>query len=364
MELLQGRKKELQEYAPGIQSTEYTGVTVEAVERLEQTAAYHQEYSRTVEHLRLKEEQINWKVVKGLLEDPGYQGARGDAVELAWEYEKAMVEMGGTGTTDWNREQRALLLDKGKVPGAEGHHSKNVAAHPEEQGNPDNIIFYKSRQEHLQLGHGGDFRNDTDGEFIDREAILEDINQQRVAQNEISGILAAAMLGFGVGGGIAFLITLAENGLTRDSFLKALKEGIKTGTLSGAQAVVGYGISRAVLPAATEATENLLNSMGLGRFRWIADFCGAGIAGGVVIAVFQIAKFFKLKKEGYSTKEALAEVGKQAGISGVILMASVVAGGIFGRAATMVLSLGITVVSLLGTLFGFFGRRREEVYIT
>lgn len=340
MELLRDRKKELQEHAPGIQSMEYTGVTVDAVETLEQTTVYHQEYSGRAEYLRLKEEQINWKVVKGLLEDPGYQGARGDAVELAWEYEKAIVEMGGSGTTDWNADQMAALLDKGKVPGAEGHHSKNVAAHPEEQGNPDNIIFYKNRQEHLQLGHGGDFRNNTDGEFIDREAILEETNQQRVWQNEISGVLAAAMLGFGVGGSIAFLITLAENGLTRDSFLKALKEGIKTGTFAGARAVVGYGISRAVLPV-----------------------CGAGVAGGVVIAVFQMARFLKMKKEGYTTKEALVEVGKQAGISGLILMASLAVGGLLGQAAAMVLSLGITVVSLIRTLFGIFDRKREAVYL-
>ena len=39
-----------------------------------------------------------------------------------------------------------------KVRGAEGHHQKNVADHPEDQGDPDNIKFYKSRKEHLEKG--------------------------------------------------------------------------------------------------------------------------------------------------------------------------------------------------------------------
>ena len=54
------------------------------------------------------------------------------------------------------------IKETGKVRGAEGHHQKNVADHPEDQGDPDNIKFYKSRKEHLEKGHNGDFHNSSD----------------------------------------------------------------------------------------------------------------------------------------------------------------------------------------------------------
>lgn len=41
--------------------------------------------------------------------------------------------------------------------------------HPEQAGNPDNVEFVK-RTEHLQR-HGGDFRNSTEGQLVNRKAI-------------------------------------------------------------------------------------------------------------------------------------------------------------------------------------------------
>ena len=47
-----------------------------------------------------------------------------------------------------------------------GHHIKSVKGHPESAGNKNNIEFIKN-SEHLQM-HNGNFRNPTDGDFIDR----------------------------------------------------------------------------------------------------------------------------------------------------------------------------------------------------
>ncbi|PAM91406.1 hypothetical protein B4N84_28520, partial [Flavobacterium sp. IR1] len=108
---------------------------------------------------------------------------RNEGVGLAWKYERMEIEMGGTGSGDWSEAQRQEILVSGKARGAEGHHINSVKAHPDQQANPDNIEFVKSREEH-KLRHGGDFKNPTEGELIDRNERLEGINKERVFKNE------------------------------------------------------------------------------------------------------------------------------------------------------------------------------------
>ena len=106
------------------------------------------------------------------------------------------------------------IKETGKVRGAEGHHQKNVADHPEDQGDPDNIKFYKSRKEHLEKGHNGDFHNSSDAPKIDKDKMLKKTNSKRVFRNEIKGIGIAAAIGIGVGFTIGFAVSLAQTGVT------------------------------------------------------------------------------------------------------------------------------------------------------
>ena len=78
-----------------------------------------------------------------------------------------MVKKTGKGTRKWTKEQKAELLEKGKVKGFQGHHINNVKDHPELAGNPDNIEFL-TRKEHLDR-HGGNFRNETHGKLLNRK---------------------------------------------------------------------------------------------------------------------------------------------------------------------------------------------------
>lgn len=89
------------------------------------------------------------------------------AVSEAWASEAQMVRNTGKGTYNWNPEQIEELLGKGKVSGFEGHHINSVMSSPELAGNPNNIRFFTS-QEHLVIGHGGNFQNITFGELIER----------------------------------------------------------------------------------------------------------------------------------------------------------------------------------------------------
>ena len=109
------------------------------------TTQFNNQLNNYLSTLHAERERIANKVANGLASDPNYKGARNNGVKLAWDYEKADVEMGGKGSSDWNAEQRQEIKDTGKVRGTEGHHQKNVADHPEDQGNPDNIKFYKSK---------------------------------------------------------------------------------------------------------------------------------------------------------------------------------------------------------------------------
>jgi RHS repeat-associated protein len=95
------------------------------------------------------------------------EAARRAAVRNAWKEEKALVAETGEGTRAWTDAETKQLLEKGKVDGYHGHHINNVKDHPELAGNPDNIKFVKGGSEHL-AEHGGNYRNKTTGELIDR----------------------------------------------------------------------------------------------------------------------------------------------------------------------------------------------------
>lgn len=85
------------------------------------------------------------------------------AVREAWKRERELV-LAGKGTRDWDEEQQLEIIELGKVYDDEGfafagQHMKSVAAHPEHQGNPNNIQLL-SNSEHLDA-HKGKWQNPT-----------------------------------------------------------------------------------------------------------------------------------------------------------------------------------------------------------
>lgn len=112
------------------------------------------------------------KVRSRLKTDSSYTGDRNIAVKEAWKIEQADISMGGKGIArNWTKEESTIILSGKAVPGCDGHHEKNVAEHPEEQANPDNIGFY-NRKEHLKR-HNGNFKNPTDGKLINKGKKLQ-----------------------------------------------------------------------------------------------------------------------------------------------------------------------------------------------
>lgn len=98
--------------------------------------------------------------------------ARQKAVNTAWEQERKLVENGFDGTRKWTKAEKQELIKTGKVKGYEGHHINSVQwcldnGKTDLIKNPDNITFMK-RAEHLQKGHGGNWRNYSTGELLNR----------------------------------------------------------------------------------------------------------------------------------------------------------------------------------------------------
>lgn len=274
------------------------------------------------------------------------QAARNMGVKRAWMYEKADIEMGGNGSANWNADEKAQILEHDSVRGAEGHHQQNVADHPEQQANPDNIKFYKDREEHLQKGHNGDWGNESNEPMTDKNKMLEKTNSKRVFKNELKGLGLAVAIGAGVGLTIGFITTLAQSGITPDTLKLAAVEGAKSGLESGVMSAVGYGIGRTIGEVATQAVSGVLENIGVTITENVSKMVNMGAVGALTIAVFSTYQFVKLKIKGVATKEALIQTGKQALFSLSLLAVSIAAQGIWGGAAGIIVSVSIGIIMI------------------
>lgn len=336
--------------ATAIASTSYTVAST--------TTQFNNQLNSFLDVLHAERNRIANKVAEGLANDPGYKGARNDGVKLAWDYEKADVEMGGRGSSRWNDSQRQEIKDTGRVRGAEGHHQKNVSDHPEDQGDPDNIKFYKSKKEHLEKGHDGNFQNESDAEKIDKDKMLKTTNGKRVLSNELRGIGLAAAIGAGVGFTIGFAVSLAQTGITPDSLKYAFANGSQAGLSSGIQSVIGYGIGRTIGQLATHALENVLTNVGFNITENISKMCSMGAVGVITIAVFSTVQFIKLIRKGESLKSASIQVGKQALFSLSLLAVSIAAQGIFGGPAGIIVSVSAGIIFITYTIVDTVHQRK------
>ena len=312
--------------------------------------------------------------------------ARNIGVKRAWQYEQADVDMGGAGSANWNEAEQQEILAKGKIQhkpvmdtdgnpvlnksgtilkdGPEGHHQQNVADHPEQQANPDNIKFYKDRQEHLEKGHGGDFNNETDAPLINKDQMLKDTNDKRVTvkegeitqtknaifKNELRGLGIAVAIGLGVGVTIGFVITLAQSGVTPESIKLAAIEGAKGGLEAGALAAAGYGVGRTIGEVASKAVGGMVQNLGVTLTENISRMVNMGVIGSLTIIVFSAYQFIKLRRMGFATREALLQAGKQALFSLSLLAVSIAAQGIWGGPAGIIVSLSVGIILISYTV--------------
>lgn len=270
--------------------------------------------------------------------------ARSTGVKRAWMYEKADIEMGGKGSANWSASEQTQIKENGTVYGAEGHHQQNVADHPDQQANPDNIKFYKTKQQHLIEGHGGRWDNESNKPKIDKNKMLKKTNTKRLAKNELHGLGLAMAIGAGVGLTIGFITTLAQSGVTPDSLKFAAIEGVKSSIESGMLSAVSYTAGRTVGEVATQAIAGTLQNAGLNITENILKMVNMGVVGTLTITIFAVYQFAKLKRSGVTSREALIRVGKQALFSLSLLAVSIAAQGVWGGPAGIIVSVSIGII--------------------
>ena len=322
-------------YAGGVSAVPISGVSFTTMSTTNGYNAQLNEYLIKLNTLRARDAQ------RYNLSSPN-QAARNMGVKRAWMYEKADIEMGGSGSANWSAEEKAQILKHDSVRGAEGHHQQNVSDHPEQQANPDNIKFYKTKDEHLQDGHDGNWDNESNQPLTDKNKMLEKSNSKRVFKNELKGLGLAVAIGSAVGLTIGFITTLAQSGITPDTLKLATIEGLKSSAESGMLSAVGYGIGEVT----SQAISGVLKNTGITIAENISKMVNMVVVGALTIVVFSTYQFIKLKLKGVATREALIQTGKQALFSLSLLAVSIAVQGIWGGAAVIIVSVSIGFIMI------------------
>jgi len=284
------------------------------------------------------------------------QTYRNRGVGMAWKYEKADIEMGGKGSANWNKSQRQEILESRKVKGAEGHHQQNVADHPAEQSNPDNIKFYENRRQHLEEGHGGDFRNNSDAPETDKNQMLKETNNKRLVRNELYGAGIAAAISFATAFSISLIVAAAQDGITPESLINASINGGDAAIIGTAYYAVGRVVGKFITPMIIKTLEDI----GVKVTENISTACSMAITGIAVIAIISIVQFVRLKRKGLSTRDALVTVGKTAAISLGEMAICVIVYAIWGGPYAVIVGLVISVALVCYTLFNNLNEKKSS----
>ena len=272
--------------------------------------------------------------------------ARNAGVKLAWLYESEDVKMGGHGSSEggWTETEMQKMAERvekhlGGVEGAEGHHQKNAAAHPEHQADPNNIKFFRTRDLHKEIGHRGDWKNETDDPFIDKDQMLKDTTKNNNLKAELANVKIVIYMAAGTGFLLGAAVTLAMEGISLKKIKRAVIQGGKQAVKSTALSLVGYGIGRVVGERITNSVLNLLVRMGIQVSPKLTPLLNQTISGAVVSAIFLSIAYVRMRMSGLSVRRALRQIGPIAAMSIVGLTLSIVATYFFGKAGGIVFGL-------------------------
>lgn len=306
------------------------------------TTRFNNQLNNFMNVLTSERHRISEKVAAGLSNNPAYDKARNDGVKLAWEYEKADIQMGGKGAGNFDAGQRQEILQNGKLENYEGHHINSVKQTPEQQGNPDNVIMLEEHRDgsgprkHYDA-HDRNWKKQTTGELLDRDGMLKKTNFKRLLKNELTGLGIAVAIGIGVGFTISFIVGLAQAGVSSENFEKVLFDSAKGTVETGAMSAVGYLIGRGAAYTLQKIGVDIASNLGM--------VLNMAVIGVLTIAVFSAYQYWKLRRAGMYMSEALSTIGKQVAFSLAILTVSIIAQGVWGGIA------GIIVSTSAGLLF-------------
>lgn len=183
-------------------------------------------------------------------------------------------------------------------------------------------------------------------EVMDETGITKK-TKDAIFRKELHGLGMAAAIGLGIGFTIGFAVTLAQSGVSPDGMKAAMVAGAKGGIESGALSIIGYGLGRTIGETAVAATTGVLQNLGIQMTENLSKICQMGTMGTMMIAVFSVYQFAKLKIKGVSTRDALRQVATQALFSLSVLALSLAVQSLFGGVADIIVSVGVGVVCIL-----------------
>lgn len=242
------------------------------------------------------------------------------AIRNAWKAEKYELELGGKGTGNWTRSEKKIILKEGSLPGAEGHHQQSVKYHSEEQANPDNIKFYKTREEHLKYGHDGDFKKESDAPMYDRRKRLINTKQKSVIRNEVLGGSIVAIISFISAAGLRFVIEMIKSNRNPEDVKNAWNSAFREGAEAAEYALISYALTRLSVYGGKKVIELIGLKLSTRAAKWI----GGGIAAVAITIAVGIITYAKLRRMGYGKTDSLLQAGKTAGVSFAIAVVSLI----------------------------------------
>ena len=115
---------------------------------------------------KLENRTITQDEYKQLQWDRRFGNRRKRGVNRFWAQEREALLNGGSGTRNWNQQQREDIINR-KTPQfneepIEGHHKYNAIDYPQIADDPNNI-YPVTNNEHFERWHGGNYQNDTSG---------------------------------------------------------------------------------------------------------------------------------------------------------------------------------------------------------
>lgn len=168
--------------------------------------------------------------------------------------------------------------------------------------------------------------------------------RRAIIKNELSGLGAAVAIGLGTAFAIGFTVNLIQNGLNPESikyaFVSNIKPGVEGGVLAGSGQIIGRTIGGSLSKKLSnfivaKLGENIAES----TVKNISLMSNMGIVGGLTTIAISVYQFAKYKIAGFSNKECLIRSSKSATLSLSVLTLSVVAQGVWGGSAGIVVSV-------------------------
>lgn len=320
------------------------------------TTGYNLQLRQKLSYLKHYDDIYRTEVEQRLRVDSNYRGSRDKGVDQAWAYERTELEFGGRGSVKWTKNEREEILKRGRLRGAEAHHQKNVANHPEEQANPNNFRFFRTKEEHLQVGHNGDFRNESDAPFIDRTKRITRANTRRVLIAEATAVGLTAIIAFATTASMSFIIEMAKGDSSPEDFKRAFSESMKIGGISTITATVCYGLSRIIITPATTSLSNALARAGIHIGEIGRGLVGMGIMAVVTIAITSFFTYVCMRRSGVSIGQSLKRVAINASIGAAFAIAGGVLWAVLKKAdksnkEIFLIEAAFAVIVTIGTLF-------------